>query len=138
MLRNVAMPQVLFSGVLVDGVIEGDIRTVTFANGMIVRERIIDIDETNLRVAYTVLGDLFEHHSAYMELFPDGEERCRFVWVSDFLPNERMELVKPLVEQGSRALVFNLEASIGTAFSCGSPILGADEGQFFPPNGGRK
>lgn len=109
MLRNVGMPQVLFSGVLVDGVIERDIRTVTFANGMIVRERIIDIDETNRRVAYTVLDDLFEHHSACMEIFPAGEERCRFVWVSDFLPNERMELVKPLVEQGSRALVANLE-----------------------------
>lgn len=109
MLRNVAMPQLLFAGVLVDGEMEGDVRTVTFANGMIVRERIIDIDEMNRRVAYTVLGDLFEHHSAYMQIIPLDEQRCRFVWVSDFLPSERMELVKPLVEQGARALVANLE-----------------------------
>ena len=122
MLRNVGKPQVLFSGVLVDGFIEGDIRTVTFANGMLVRERIIDIDETNRRVAYAVLGDLFEHHSAFMEIFPDGEERCRFVWVSDFLPNERMELVKPLVEQGSRMLVFNLEAGVGTGRADSQPV----------------
>ena len=48
-------------------------------------------------------GELFEHHSAYMEIVPDGASRCRFVCVSDFLPNERMELVEPLVEQGARA-----------------------------------
>jgi hypothetical protein len=45
-----------------------------------------------------------------MEIVPEGAERCRFVWISDFLPNERMEVVAALVEQGSQALVRNLEA----------------------------
>jgi hypothetical protein len=53
---------------------------------------------------------MFEHHSASMEIVPEGAERCRFVWISDFLPNERMEVVAALVEQGSQALVRNLEA----------------------------
>ena len=114
-LRNVGMPHRLFADVLVDSRIDGDVRTVTFANGMIVRERIVDIDEENKRVAYAVIDDMFEHHSASMEIVPDGLGRCRFVWISDFLPNERMEMVAPLVEQGSRALVRNLEADSGAS-----------------------
>jgi len=109
-LGNVGMPHRLFAGVLVDSSIDGDVRTVTFANGMMVRERIVDIDEERMRLAYAVIDDMFEHHSASMEIVPDGPARCRFVWISDFLPNERKEMVAPLVEQGSRALVRNLEA----------------------------
>lgn len=110
MLRDVGRPHRVFAGVLVDGSIDGDVRTVTFANGMIVRERIVDIDEEMRRVAYTVIDGVFEHHSASMQIIPEDAGCCRFVWISDFLPNERMQLVAPLVEAGSRALVRNLEA----------------------------
>ncbi len=84
--RNVGAAPELFAGVLVDGQWDGRIRTVTFANGMVVRERILDVDDNNRRVAYTVLDEIFEHHSASMQIVPDGEERCRFIWISDFLP----------------------------------------------------
>lgn len=109
-LRDASTPHRLFAGVLVDGRMDNDIRTVTFANGMVVRERIIDIDEKAMRLAYTVIGDLFEHHSASMQIVPDSEGRCQFIWISDFLPDERIEMVAPLVEQGARALARNLEA----------------------------
>lgn len=111
-LRDMGAPHRLFAGVLVDCHIDGDVRTVTFANGMVVRERIIDVDEDAKRVVYAVIGDLFEHHSASMQIVPDEEGRCRFVWISDFLPNDRVEMVAPLVEQGSRALVRNLEGDL--------------------------
>jgi len=110
-LRDVGRPDILFADVLVDGRIDGDIRTVTFANGMVVRERIVDIDDSNRRVAYTVIDGIFEHHAASMQIVPDGDGRCRFVWISDFLPNEHMEFVAPLVEAGAKALVRNLEAA---------------------------
>lgn len=113
-LRDVGRPHTLFADVLVDGHIDGDIRTVTFANGMVVRERIVDIDDANRRVAYTVIDGMFEHHSASMQIVADGDGRCRFVWVSDFLPSEMMELAAPLVEAGSIALVRNLEAAEAT------------------------
>lgn len=108
-LRDVGSPHHLFAPVLVDGRIDGDIRTVTFADGMVVRERIVDLDEEGRRVAYAVIDGMFEHHSASMQIIPDGAGRCRFVWISDFLPNESMQLVAPLVEAGSLALVRNLE-----------------------------
>jgi len=110
-LRDVGAAHRLFAGVLTDGRLDGDIRTVTFASGTIVREKIIDVDDDARRVAYAVLGDSFEHHNASMQIFTAGEGRCRFVWITDLLPNERVAMVKPLVEQGSQALKRVLEAA---------------------------
>jgi hypothetical protein len=114
-LRDVAHPHDLFAGVLTDAHIDGDVRTVTFANGMVAQERIIDVDDRRRRVAYTVLGDMFEHHSAAMEIVPDGPDRSRFIWTTDLLPAERVQMVRPLVEQGAEALARNLEAWPATA-----------------------
>lgn len=107
-LRRTDQAHCLFSPVLVDGKMEDDVREVTFSNGMIVQERIIDVDDQRRRLVYTVL-DMFEHHSASMQIVPVDEETCRFVWITDFLPAERRETVLPLVQQGSRALAANLE-----------------------------
>ena len=109
-LRHVDQAHRLFSPVLTACVLDGNVRTVTFANGMVARERIVDVDQTRRRLSYTVLGDMFEHHSASMQILPVDEHSCRFSWTSDFLPNDRAQLVGPLVEQGSRALVANIEA----------------------------
>jgi hypothetical protein len=92
---------------------EDGIRTVTFANGLVVQERIVTVDEPRRRVAYSVLGEMFEHHSASMQILPVDAVNCRFLWVSDFLPDERAGTIQPLVEQGARALARNIEG--GTA-----------------------
>jgi hypothetical protein len=108
-LRRVDRAHDLFAPVLVGGIMEDGIRTVTFANGLVVRERIVTVDEPRQRVAYSVLGDMFEHHSASMQILPVDEANCRFLWISDFLPDERAGTVQPLVEQGARALARNIE-----------------------------
>jgi hypothetical protein len=109
-LRDVAHPDRLFAGVLTDATIAGNARTVTFANGLVVRERIIDVDDVARRVAYCVVGR-FEHHSASIQVIPEGEGRCRFIWITDLLPDEQMEGVALLMDQGTKALVRNLESS---------------------------
>ena len=111
-LREVGLAYRLFAPVLVDGTIDGNVRTVRFADGLTVDEKIIAIDEARRRVAYTVLGDMFEHHSASMQVVPVDDASCRFVWISDFLPDAMAETVRPLVEQGSRALAKNIEAGL--------------------------
>jgi hypothetical protein len=97
-LRRVDMAHILFSPVLVDCEMERDSRTVTFANGLVVRERVITLDEQRRSIAYSVLGDMFEHHSASMTILPVDETSCRFIWISDLLPDQRTEIVQPLVE----------------------------------------
>ena len=108
-LRRVDLVHMLFSPVLVNGAMDGNVRTVTFANGLVVHERIVAVDDAHRRIAYSVLGDRFDHHSASMQIVPVDQTSCRFVWISDFLPDERAQLVQPLVEQGSRALAKNIE-----------------------------
>jgi hypothetical protein len=110
-LRDVGSAHRLFAGVLTDGRLDGDIRTVTFANGMVVRERIVDVDDDGRRMAYTVIDKVFEHHSSSMQIFVAGEGRCRFAWISDILPNERVAMVRPLVEQGCGAMKRVLETT---------------------------
>jgi hypothetical protein len=110
-LRQVGDAHKLFAPVLVDGQIDADIRTVRFANGMVVREQILDVDDNRRRVAYTVLdGPGMVYHHASMEVHDVGPGRCLFVWISDFLPAEVGPNIAPLIEQGTLALKRNLEA----------------------------
>jgi hypothetical protein len=109
-LRLVGEVHKLFAGVLVDGHLDGDLRTVKFANGMVVRERIIDVDEARRRVVYSVVeGTPMTHHNASMQILDEGAGRCRFIWISDFLPAEFAGTMAPMVEQGAQALKANLE-----------------------------
>lgn len=107
-LRDVANAHRLFAGVLVDSKLDGDIRTVTFANGMQARERIIDIDEGRRRVAYAAQGAPFAHHNASMEIVPEPNGRSRFIWISDFLPAEIEASIAPLIDEGCRSIRRNL------------------------------
>jgi hypothetical protein len=111
-LREVGNVDRLFAGVLVDAKLEGDVRTVTFTNGMVARERIVDVDHERRRVAYAVLGSHFTHHSASMQVLEEAGGRSRFVWISDFLPADLAAQITPLVDEGCRALQRNLESGV--------------------------
>jgi len=108
-LRDFGSTHRLFAGVLTDGHLDGDIRTVSFANGLVVREQILDVDEDGRRVAYAVIDNVFDHHSASMQIVAAGEGRSRFVWITDFLPAAKAAMVRPLVEEGSAAMKRVLE-----------------------------
>jgi hypothetical protein len=110
-LQAVGAAHQLFAPVLVDGELKGDTRRVTFANGMEVHERILDVDEKHRRVAYTVLdGPGMTYHHASMQIVQNGPGRCEFVWITDFLPADIAGNLMPLIEAGSRALKKNVEA----------------------------
>ena len=109
-LRVVADAHKLFSPVLVDCQLNGDTRTVRFANGMVVTERILAVDDVKRRVAYAVQdGPGMAYHHASMQIVDVGPGRCTFIWITDFLPEEVGSNIAPLVEQGSSALKRNLE-----------------------------
>jgi hypothetical protein len=109
-LRDMAYVDRLFAGVLTGAHLDGDVRTVTFANGLVVRKRIIGIDDARRRFIYAVQDEPFQHHSASMQVMPEGAGRCRFIWISDFLPNSLVEMVSPLVDEGARVMKQNLES----------------------------
>jgi hypothetical protein len=109
-LRAVGKAHQLFAPVLADAQVEGDLRTARFANGMVVHERILDIDEKSRRVAYTVVdGPGMSYHHASMQIVETGEGRCTFVWITDFLPPEARPVLAPLIDYGTTSLKANLE-----------------------------
>src|SRR5688572_33345847 len=73
-------------GLVTDVRLEPGARVVTFANGMVVRELIVDIDDSRKRFVYAAVGENFQHHNASMHVLPEGENRCRLQWVTDVLP----------------------------------------------------
>jgi carbon monoxide dehydrogenase subunit G len=79
--------------------LDGDARIVTFSNGMVVRELIVDIDDDAQRFAYAAVGGRVRHHNATMQVFDEGGRRSRLVWITDLLPNELAGSIGVLVEQ---------------------------------------
>jgi carbon monoxide dehydrogenase subunit G len=101
----------LARGFVTDTRLEGDARDVTFTNGAVVRERIVDLDDRARRIAYAAVGGRFTHHSASIQVFPDGDSRSRVVWIADLLPHDLAELVGGMMEQGCAAMKRTLEES---------------------------
>jgi carbon monoxide dehydrogenase subunit G len=91
--------------------LDGDIRTVTFANGFVVRERIVAIDEAHRRLAYASVGGRASHHNASLQVFDVSNGRAKLVWITDLLPDEIEGQIRQMVEQGSRAIVRTLTES---------------------------
>jgi hypothetical protein len=108
-LRDFGNAARLFAGVLVDCQEASGQRTVTFANGHVVQEQLVSIDEGSCRLAYTVVNGDFTHHSASMQLLSTAKG-VRFVWTSDFLPDEAAQRVEPLVKAGCQAAKRFLES----------------------------
>jgi uncharacterized protein YndB with AHSA1/START domain len=96
---------------VVDTRVEGTCRLVTFANGMVVREQIVDIDDRGRRLAYSIVDGELTHHNASFQVFPVGHERSRLVWLADLLPDDLADRVDGFMEQGCAAITRTLDAA---------------------------
>jgi hypothetical protein len=101
----------LVPGFVVDCRLEGDSRIVTFANGMVVREIIVDVDDKRCRHSWSARGEPLTHHNASIQVFSDGHDKCRVVWIADLLPNEVAEAIGEMIQQGLNTMKQTLESS---------------------------
>ena len=99
----------LVPGLVTDVRLEAEARVVTFANGMVVRELIVDIDDERRRLAYAAVGGMFKHHNASMQVMAEGRDRCRLLWLTDLLPDEAAEAVGKLIDEGAVIMKRTLE-----------------------------
>lgn len=112
-LREVANARELFAPVLTGSSEADGVRTVVFANGMEIHERILDVCDDHRRVAYAAIdAPGVSYHHASMQIEIAGPGRCQFVWITDVLPAEAAAAITPLMEQGTAALKRNLEARV--------------------------
>ena len=91
--------------------LDGDSRLVTFANGAVLRERIITIDDERRRLAYSVVDWETTHHNGTFQVFADGD-RARIVWIADLLPNNLANLVDEQMSQGVEAIKRTMEPGV--------------------------
>jgi hypothetical protein len=78
----------LVPGFVLDTQLDGEARIVSFANGMVARELLVDCDDARRRLVYAVVSERVKQHSASVQVIADGDTRCRIAWVVDVLPHE--------------------------------------------------
>ena len=111
-LRDVgALHRRLAVGFVTDVRLEPGARVVTFANGIVARELIVDVSDADRRVVWSVVGGRMTHHNASAQVFPDGNGGTRFVWVADLLPDEVAPEVAAMMDQGLAAIKQTLESA---------------------------
>jgi carbon monoxide dehydrogenase subunit G len=99
----------LVPGFVTDCRLEEGARIVTFGNGMVVKELIVDLDDTARRLAWSATGGRLTHYNASMQVFAEGKDRTRAVWIADLLPHEAAGPVGAMIEQGCQAMKKALE-----------------------------
>jgi len=104
-----AIHERLAPGFVVDTKLEEGARLVTFGNGVVARELIVDLDDTARRLAWSVVGGKMTHHNASLQVFGDGAGRSRVVWIADLLPNELAPYITGMIDQGMAVMKKTLE-----------------------------
>jgi Polyketide cyclase / dehydrase and lipid transport len=94
----------LVPGFVRDTVLDGDARIVTFANGNVAREWLVDCDDARQRLVYAVVGERVRQHSASVQVFADGDARSRLVWIVDVLPHEIAPYMNAQMDQAALAM----------------------------------
>jgi carbon monoxide dehydrogenase subunit G len=104
-----ALHRRLAPGFVTDVRLEEGARVVTFGNGLVAREVIVDIDDKARRLVWSVVGGRMTHHNASAQVLPDGEGGSRFVWIADLLPHELAPGIAAMMEQGLAVIKRTLE-----------------------------
>lgn len=107
-----ALHERLVPGFVVDTRLEGDDRIVTFFNGTVLRERLVDLDDQARRLVWSVVDGPYTHHNGSTQVFPEEGGRARFVWAADLLPNDLAEVTDTFMEQGVNVVKKTLETRV--------------------------
>jgi hypothetical protein len=98
-----ALHRRLVPGFVVDTRLEPGARIVTFANGMVMKEPIVTIDDEARRLVWSAEGGPLTHYNAAVQVSAEGPG-SRVVWIADFLPDQAASVVGPMMDQGMAAM----------------------------------
>ena len=94
----------LVPGFVLEARLDGDARIVTFANGTVARELLVDCNEARRRLVYAVVSERVRQHSASVQVLPDGAAGSRLVWIVDVLPDEIAPYIDAQMDQAALAM----------------------------------
>ena len=103
----------LVAGFVTDCRLEGNARFVTFANGVVAKELIVDVDDANRRLVWAAVGGRLTHHNASVQVFAEGLGSSRLVWIADLLPDELAPFITGMIDEGTAAMKRTLEGASG-------------------------
>jgi carbon monoxide dehydrogenase subunit G len=90
-------------GVVKDSRMEGDVRVLTYDNGIVLREWIVDIDDEQRRLVVVASGGRIAHFQSAVQVFDAGDGRTRVVWICDFLPHLLTDTVEDIITRATAA-----------------------------------
>ena len=93
----------LVPGFVVATRLEPGARTVTFANGVTVREPIVTLDDAAMRLVWSAEGLPTTHYNASVQVVP-GMDATRVVWIADFLPDAMADQIEAAMQAGAEAM----------------------------------
>ena len=99
-------PGVVTNTTLEDG---GEVRIVTFANGMALTEYMISNDAEAMRLAWSAQSDLWTHHNASLQIFAHSDGQSEVVWTADVLPHSAGALMEQFLTAGLGAMKAHME-----------------------------
>jgi Polyketide cyclase / dehydrase and lipid transport len=94
----------LVPGFVLDTRLDGEARIVSFANGTVARELLVDCDDARRRLVYAVISERIKQHSASVQVIADGEACCRLIWTVDVLPHEIAPYIGGQMDQAALAM----------------------------------
>ena len=94
----------LAPGFAIDARLDGEARIVTFANGNVAREVLVNCDEARRRLVYAIANDRVSHYNASVQVQADGETRSRLIWIVDVLPNDIAPYIDGQMDQAAQAM----------------------------------
>ena len=89
-----ALHRRLVPGFVTACTLDGDARIVTFANGSVAREVLVDCNDARQRLVYAIANERLKHYSASVQVIADGDGKSRLLWTIDMLPNELAAYVR--------------------------------------------
>jgi Polyketide cyclase / dehydrase and lipid transport len=104
----------LVPGFVRDTRLDGEARIVTFANGTVARELLVDCDEARRRLVYAVVSERVTQHSASVQVVADGAANSRLVWIVDVLPHEIAPYISAQMDQAAPAMQRALEHRVSS------------------------
>jgi hypothetical protein len=105
-----AIHERLVPGFVVDARLDGEDRIVTFFNGAEMREVLVNRDEEARRLVWSIVDGPYTHHNGAAQVFAEGEDRSRFVWTADLLPDAAAAPTGEMMEKGIGVVKQTLES----------------------------
>jgi uncharacterized protein YndB with AHSA1/START domain len=106
-----ALHERLVPGFVTDCRMDGEDRIVTFASGAVMREVLVDLDDEERRLVWTIVDGPYQHHQGAAQVLTEGDG-SRFVWTADLLgEDEVVKVTEQSMETGVGVVKKTLEVA---------------------------